>query len=77
LPLKIIIPITEWKEQYSVAPWMVRLTPDDLNGLTKISSADTLQLRSVSVERFVKKVGEINIEILEQIEDAISQVLDL
>ena len=24
LPLKVIVPITEWKDRYSVAPWMVR-----------------------------------------------------
>ena len=77
LPLKIIIPITEWKKQYSVAPWMVQIFPDDSNGLSKTSSADALQIRSVSVERFVKRIGSINIEILEQIEEAISQVLSL
>jgi mRNA interferase MazF len=25
LPLKVIVPITEWKERYAQAPWMVRL----------------------------------------------------
>jgi len=24
LPLKVIVPITEWKEQYAAAPWLVR-----------------------------------------------------
>jgi mRNA interferase MazF len=24
LPLKIIIPITNWKEHYSIAPWMIK-----------------------------------------------------
>jgi mRNA interferase MazF len=24
LPLKVIIPITEWKDRYAVAPWLVR-----------------------------------------------------
>ena len=77
LPLKIVVPITEWKEHHSVASWMVQINPDKLNGLTKKSSADALQIRSVSVERFVKKVGIISIDILDQIEDAIGQVLNL
>jgi mRNA interferase MazF len=25
LPLKVIVPITDWKEHYKVAPWMVKL----------------------------------------------------
>ncbi|NJD68102.1 MAG: type II toxin-antitoxin system PemK/MazF family toxin, partial [candidate division NC10 bacterium] len=33
LPLKVIVPITEWKDRYAVAPWMVRLEPDSENGL--------------------------------------------
>lgn len=25
LPLKVIIPLTDWKERYDVAPWMVKI----------------------------------------------------
>ena len=25
LPLRVIVPITAWKERYGAAPWMVRL----------------------------------------------------
>jgi len=25
LPLRIIVPITEWKEHYSQAPWLVKI----------------------------------------------------
>jgi mRNA interferase MazF len=42
LPLKVIVPITEWKDRYAVAPWMVRLDPDGQNGLrqpTRFKSA--------------------------------------
>ena len=35
LPLKIIVPVTDWKDRYAVAPWMVKLTPDPQNKLTK------------------------------------------
>jgi len=38
LPLKVIVPITDWKDRYAVAPWMVRLDPDRNNGLTKPSA---------------------------------------
>jgi len=57
LPLKVIVPITDWKERYSIAPWMVKIEPNLKNGLTKNSSADCFQVRSVSQERFVKRIG--------------------
>ena len=39
LPLKVIAPITAWKDRYAVAPWMVRLEPDADNGLNKSSAS--------------------------------------
>jgi mRNA interferase MazF len=33
LPLKVVVPVTDWKDRYAVAPWMVRLDPDDQNKL--------------------------------------------
>jgi mRNA interferase MazF len=35
LPLKIIIPITGWKEYYSIAPWMIKIDPMQKMGLLK------------------------------------------
>ena len=51
LPLKVIVPLTDWKEKYGSVPWMVRISPDSVNRLSKESSADCFQLRSVSVDR--------------------------
>ncbi|MEO8961687.1 MAG: type II toxin-antitoxin system PemK/MazF family toxin [Ginsengibacter sp.] len=48
LPLKIIVPLTDWKDRYSIAPWMVRTNPDKQNKLSKESSADCFQIRSIS-----------------------------
>lgn len=53
LPLKIIVPITDWKDRYFIAPWMVKIIPTDTNGLSKISSIDCFQVRSVSQERLI------------------------
>ena len=48
LPLKVIVPITDWKERYTNRPWMVKLEADNSNGLTKNSAVDTFQVRSLS-----------------------------
>jgi mRNA interferase MazF len=35
LPLKIIVPITDWKDRYEIASWMIRIQPNRQNGLLK------------------------------------------
>ena len=77
LPLSIIVPITDWKDHYSVAPWMVQIKPNNANGLSKVSSADCFQVRSVSQTRFVKKLGVLKSEILKDIVEGLSAVLEL
>jgi mRNA interferase MazF len=77
LPLKIIVPITDWKERYSIAPWMVKIEVDDLNNLTKTSTADCFQIRSLSQERFIKRIGEIKSYQLEEIKRAIMKVIQI
>ncbi len=77
LPLKIIVPLTDWKERYKVAPWMVRITPDRQNKLKKLSSADCFQVRSLSEQRFINKIGTVNTDILEQIKDGLAKVLSI
>jgi len=75
LPLRVIVPITEWKDRYAVAPWMVRLEPDAENGLTKTSAADTFQVRSVARERFVRRIGRLSDAAMQEIAQALALVL--
>ncbi|HCY74852.1 MAG TPA: PemK family transcriptional regulator [Ignavibacteriales bacterium] len=77
LPLKIVVPITDWKDRYEIAPWMVKIEPAAENGLSKISSADCFQIRSVSQERLIKKLGYLNSETYNEIKQAIKKVLTL
>ena len=60
LPLKIIVPITDWKERYGIAPWMIKIEPNTTNGLSKTSAADCFQIRSLSQERLKKKLGDVD-----------------
>jgi len=61
LPLKIIVPLTDWKEHYSIAEWMVEIKADNYNLLSKTSAADCFQIRSVSQDRFIRKIGNITL----------------
>jgi mRNA interferase MazF len=75
LPLKVIVPLTEWKERYAAAPWMVRIEPEPGNGLDKLSAADAFQVRSVSESRFVERLGELSGAAMRQVSRALAAVL--
>ena len=75
LPLKIIAPITDWKEHYDDYPWMVKIIPTELNGLIKISAVDCFQIRSVSVDRLIIQIGFVAPEIIVEVQDAIIKVI--
>lgn len=75
LPLRVIVPLTEWKDRYQVAPWMVRVAADVENGLGKASAADAFQIRSVSQERFAQRLGRLQEEQVNQILQAIQIVI--
>lgn len=77
LPLKVIVPVTDWKERYQVAVWMVKIEPDSVNGLTKTSSIDCFQVRSVSEIRFVRKLGQVTSEQQDRIKEALAKVLTI
>jgi len=75
LPIKVIVPFTEWKDRYGQAPWMVKIEPDSQNCLSKPSAADALQIRSVSQERLVKKLGALSTVQVAKIVQAVMTIL--
>ncbi len=77
LPLKVIVPISDWKNRYSAADWMIRIDPDSTNNLTKISAADCFQVRSLSKIRMVKRIGEVTDNKMEEIEIGLAKVLKI
>ena len=77
LPLRIIVPLTDWKDRYEQADWMVKVIPDPANNLSKTSAADCFQVRSLSKDRMVKKIGIIGHQDLIAISTALSKVLGI
>ncbi len=77
LPLKIIVPLTDWKDRYDIAPWMVKISPDKDNKLSKASSADCFQIRSVAEERLVKRLGSVGVDTMHEIRNALACVLNI
>lgn len=77
LPLKIVVPLTDWKDHYIAAPWMVKVSPDAKNNLTKYSSADCFQIRSIAEARCIRKIGEVDIKLMNNIRKALAIILNI
>jgi mRNA interferase MazF len=76
LPIKLVAPITDWKDHYTANIWHVRIDPDSLNGLSKPSAVDALQLRGMDSQRFVRRLGQVPPTQLEEIVLAIAAVIE-
>lgn len=77
LPLKVVAPITDYKEKYKIVPWMIHLIPDKLNNLKKISVIDVFQVRSVSEKRLIRKLGVIREDDLLKAKETLKLVFGL
>ena len=76
LPVKLVAPLTEWKDAFDQSAWLVRIEPDPLNGLRKTSAADTLQLRGMDLQRFVNRIGQLSPELMKELAAAVAIVVE-
>ncbi|MFQ5629746.1 MAG: type II toxin-antitoxin system PemK/MazF family toxin [bacterium] len=76
LPIKLAAPLTEWKSYLDKNAWHVKIEPDSINGLQKTSAIDTLQLRGVDTQRFVRKIGNVSPGVMESVVAAIKIVIE-
>jgi mRNA interferase MazF len=76
LPIKLVAPLTDWKNHYAPNIWHVRVDLDSINGLTKTSAVDALQLRGMDRQRFIRRLGHISAETLEEITLAVAALIE-
>ena len=72
LPLRMVVPITDWKAPYASFPWFVELPATTANGLSKDSGADSFQVKSLSNGRFIQRLGVVTDPQLDAIASAIA-----
>ena len=70
--LRIIVPITTWQPKFATWSFMVFLQATPTNGLTNDSGGNTLQVRCVSTERLIRKVGVLSASDLEDVVAAVA-----
>ena len=75
LQLKVIVPITDAVR--SIRDWHVPLTPTMDNGISKESVADCFQVKSISKERFIRRLGALSAKEMEEVKLGLIKVLDL
>ena len=76
LPIKLVAPFTGWQPKFSRNIWLVNVKPNKINGLKKESAVDTLQIKSVDTQRFVKKRGRLTSTLMDEIGAAIAAIID-
>jgi mRNA interferase MazF len=72
LPLRIIVPVTDWKPQFASFPWFVFVAADGTNGLAKDSGVDCFQVKSLSLLRFSHRIGSITTAQIDAVASAIA-----
>jgi mRNA interferase MazF len=76
LPLRVVVPFTSWQHHFTPLFWLVRIDPTPANGLTNSSAADTFQVRCISEERFVRRLGQLAGEDLRAVVEALALVVE-
>lgn len=76
LPVKLVAPLTDWKDYYAANIWHVRIDPNTVNNLTKPSAVDALQLRGMDRQRFIRRLGRVSPNIMYEITLAVAAVIE-
>jgi mRNA interferase MazF len=71
LPLKTVVPITNYKPSYANYPWMIKIEPSKINGLSKVLAIDCFQIKNFANELFSKKIGKIENILLQKIHQTV------
>jgi mRNA interferase MazF len=67
ISLRIVIPITSWQEKFAHRIFMVKIRPTSDNGLSQESAGNVLQVRSLSNQRFIRRLGFLEAELLKEL----------
>ena len=76
LPIKWVLPIIVWKDQFLGNIWHIQIKPNDTNGLTKVSAVDVLQIQWLDVKRFTNRQGKLNATIMAEIAALVTAITE-
>lgn len=70
--LRIVVPVLTDKNRHKQFPWFFNLPATIKNGLSHDSESDSSQVKSLSINRFIKKRGNITFDQLKEVVAAIA-----
>jgi len=76
IPLRIVVPLMSWRSGDEGRLNKVRIRRTAANGLERDSSADVLQVKSVSTERLIRRIGSLEGDLIEEIAAGIVIAVD-
>ncbi len=56
---RVCVPLTSYQDAHALLRWCVLVSPGASNGLQRLSTADTSQIRALDLGRFHKKWGTL------------------
>lgn len=65
--IRIVVPLSSWRNEFTGSLNKVVIQPDEQNGLDAVSAADFLQVRSISTQRFLRRIGELDAVLVDEI----------
>lgn len=74
LPVKLAAPCSS--SDLPPALWRVPLTKSDMNGLDRDTTIDLMQIRSISVERLVHRVGSVDADTMADIAAMVAAIVE-
>lgn len=74
LPVKLVAPCTT--SELPPAAWRVPLAKNARNGLDRDTTIDLMQIRSVSVQRLVHKLGDVDPDTMEEVAAMVAAVVE-
>jgi mRNA interferase MazF len=77
LRLAIVVPITSWNPAWENNPFFVVLEPTIRNGIKKKSAIDCFQIRAISHQRFLERVGVITSNEISRMKKSLTLIFDL
>jgi mRNA interferase MazF len=77
IPIRIVVPIREYKAHHEQILFFITLKPTRENGLSKVSSVDCTQVKSFALERFIKRLGTVTELQIREIAEAVGLCVGL
>ena len=66
-PFRIVVPLTTWQPGYFGRSHKTPIFASPGNGLTRNSAADALQVASLSTGRFLRRLGSLSADLIEEV----------